>query len=46
MWSNRSPTSPRQRGLVHHMRPIEQQIVVVEDVVELLRFDVAAEQLF
>ena len=35
---------PCQRGLTHHLRPIEQQIIVVEDVITLLRCDIAAEE--
>jgi hypothetical protein len=34
-----------KRGLVHHVRPTEQQVIVVEDVVLLLRRDITAEEL-
>ncbi len=36
----------RKGGFLHHMAPVEQQIVIVEHVVALLRNDVLAEQLF
>ena len=34
----------RDRGLLHHVRPVEQQIVVIEHVLALLRFDIVLEQ--
>ena len=35
----------RERRLRHHVGPVEQQVVVVEDVLRLLRGDVGVEQL-
>ena len=35
----------RERGFADHVRPVEQQVVVVEHVLRLLRVDVGAEQL-
>src|SRR5215472_3947145 len=37
---------PRERGLRHHIGPIQKQVVVVEDVVALLCFHITAKQLF
>src|SRR5262249_55146358 len=36
----------RQGGLPHHIRPIEQEVVVIEDVIALFRFDISAKQAF
>ncbi|MEZ0103113.1 hypothetical protein ABIF25_006695 [Bradyrhizobium elkanii] len=35
-----------QRGVRHHLRPVEQEVVVIEHVLPLLGFDIGAEQLF
>ncbi len=32
-------------GLVHHVRPVEQQVVVIEDILHLLRLDIGGKQL-
>src|SRR6516165_10246860 len=36
---------PCKRGLLHHIGPIEKQVVIVEDVVALLCFHIAAKEL-
>jgi hypothetical protein len=36
----------RDCRLGHHLGPVEQQIVVVEDVLPLLRLDINGEQVF
>src|SRR5215471_19231881 len=36
---------PCKRGLLHHIGPIEKQVVIVEDVVALLCFHVATKEL-
>src|SRR5215469_12675126 len=36
---------PRERGLLHHVGPIEKQVVIVEDVVALFCFHIAAKEL-
>ena len=38
------PDPCRKRGLVHHVRPVEQQVVVVEDSLGLLGLDVGGEE--
>ena len=43
-WSNRAPIVRRDRRLGHHLRPVEQEVVVVEHVLRLLRLDVAGEE--
>ena len=35
---------PRQRRLLHHIRPVEEQVVVIEHVLPLLCFDVSTEE--
>jgi hypothetical protein len=34
-----------QGGIRHHLSPVQEKIVVIEDVLSLLRFDVGGEQL-
>jgi hypothetical protein len=35
---------PRERSLLHHVGPVEEQVVVIEDVLPLLGLDVGTEE--